>query len=38
MSIDITNRVYSDVVLMAQQLNKAVAIKRTGSIIKMVIE
>ena len=38
MSIDITNIKYSDVVLMAQQLNRAVAIKRAGSIIKMVIE
>ena len=38
MSIDISNMGYSDVVLMAQQLNRAVAIKRSGSIIKMVIE
>ena len=38
MSIDISNMRYSDVVLMGQQLNRAVAIKRAGSIIKMVIE
>ena len=38
MSIDISNMGYSDVVLTAQQLNRAVAIKRTGSIIKMAIE
>jgi hypothetical protein len=38
MSIDISNMEYTNVVLIAQQLNKAVAIKRTGSIIKMVIE
>jgi hypothetical protein len=37
MSIDISNMEYSDVALIAQQLNKAVAIKRAGSIIKMVI-
>ena len=38
MSIDISNMGYSDVVLIAQQLNRAVVIKRAGGIIKMVIE
>jgi hypothetical protein len=38
MSIDISNMRYNDVVLTAQQLNRAVVIKREGSIIKMVIE
>ena len=38
MSIDISNMRYNDVVLTAQQLNRAVAIKRAGSIIKLVIE
>jgi hypothetical protein len=38
MSIDISNMGYSDVVLIAQQLKRAVAIKRVGSIIKLVVE
>ena len=38
MSIDISNMRYNDVVLTAQQLKRAVAIKRAGSIIKMVIQ
>ena len=38
MSIDISNMRYNDVVLTAQQLKRAVAIKRVGSIIKLVIE
>ena len=38
MSIDISNMKYGDVALTAQQLNRAVAIKRVGSIIKLVIE
>jgi len=38
MSINISNMIYSNVVLTAQQLNRAVVIKREGSIIKMVIE
>ena len=37
MSIDISNMGYSDVVLIAQQLNRAVVIRRAGSTIKMVI-
>ena len=36
MSINISNMIYSNVVLTAQQ--RAVVIKREGSIIKMVIE
>ena len=38
MSIDISNMRYNDVVLTAQQLKRAVAIKRAGSIVKMVSE
>jgi hypothetical protein len=38
MSIDISNMRYNDVVLTAQQLKRAVAIKRVGSIVKMVSE
>ena len=38
MSIDISNMKYGDVALTAQQLNRAVVIKRAGGIIKMVIE
>ena len=38
MHIDISNKRYSDVVLVAQQLKVAVAIKRIGSVVKMVIE
>ena len=38
MSIDISNMGYNDVVLMAQQLNRSVAIKRIGSITKLVVE
>ena len=37
MSIDISNMKYGDVALTAQQLKRAVAIKRAGSIVKMVI-
>ena len=35
---NISNMIYSNVVLMAQQLNRAVVIKRAGSIVKMVVE
>jgi hypothetical protein len=38
MSIDITNIIYSNVVQIAQQLNKDVAIKRTDGIIRLVVE
>lgn len=38
MSINITNMGYEDVVSITQQLSRAVAIKRYGSMIKMVIE
>ena len=38
MELDISNMRYNDVVLTAQQLKRAVAIKRVGSIVKMVSE
>ena len=38
MSIDISNMEYRDVVQIAQQLNRAVAIKRIGESVKMVVE
>ena len=38
MSIDISNMEYSDVVQMAQQINRLVAIKRVGDYVRMVVE
>lgn len=38
MSIDITNVDYSNVAQLAQQLNRAVAIKRIGAVIRLVVE
>jgi hypothetical protein len=37
MRIDITNRIYGDVVLMAQQINGEIAIKRIGDKVIMAI-
>lgn len=38
MSIDISNMEYSNVVQIAQQLKRAVAIKRAGDDVRMVVE
>ena len=38
MSIDITNTKYSDVVQIAQQLNRAVVIKRYGGSVVLKVE
>lgn len=38
MSIDISNMEYSDVVQIAQQFNRSVAIKRVGDDVRMVVE
>ena len=37
MSVDISYKVYDDVLKIAQQLNRSVAIKRNGAITKMMI-